>query len=121
MFGKPYSEYLRFQAPILIAMVIVGAARLGLSLAGLPDSTVRWVPMTAVDLVGIVYYGVRVGRSGFGSYRHLLPLVLNQSVLLSAIVIIGIAISASGYPNIFHEPEMRGPGDQIATPLQHAL
>ena len=49
MFGKPYSEYLRFQAPILIAMAVLGLLRLGLSIAGQPDSVVKFVSVTAVS------------------------------------------------------------------------
>lgn len=121
MFGKPYAEYLRFQAPVLVAVIVVGIARLVLSLAGLPDSVVRFVPMTAVALVGLLYYGLRVGRTGFGTYRHILPLVLNQTVLVNTIAIVGIAISAAGSPNIYDAPEMRGPFGANATPLSHAL
>jgi hypothetical protein len=51
----------------------VGLARLGLSLAGLPNSTTKWLSLTVLTLLGVFYYGVRVHTSGFGSYKQLLP------------------------------------------------
>lgn len=122
MFQKPYSEYLRFQAPILIAMAIVGLLRLVLSIAGQPDSIVRFVSVSAVGFVGIVYYGVRVRPSGFGSYRHLLPLVFNQGLVANGIAILGIGLAVMGMPNIYDVQEFRGPfATAETTPLQHAL
>ena len=122
MFGKPYSEYLRFQAPILIAMAVVGLARLGLSIAGAPDSVVKFVSVSAVGFAGIVYYGVRVRRSGFGTYRHLLPLVFNQGLVANGIAILGIGLAVMGMPNIYDVPEFRGPfATAETTPAQHAL
>ena len=122
MFQKPCSEYIGFQAPILIAMAIVGLMRLGLSIAGQPDSVVRFVSVSAVGFAGIVYYGVRVRPSGFGSYRHLLPLVFNQGLVANGIAILGIALAVMGMPNIYDVHEFRGPfATAETTPLQHAL
>ena len=122
MFGKPYSEYVRFQAPILIAMAVVGLLRLVLSITGLPDSTVKFVSVSAVGFAGIVYYGVRVRRSGFGSYRHLLPLIFNQGLVANGIAILGIGLAVMGMPNIYDVHEFRGPfATAETTPLQHAL
>ena len=59
MFGKPYSEYLRFQTPFLVAMAVVGVLRLGLSLAGQPDSIVKFASMTAVGFAtGLLGLGI---------------------------------------------------------------
>ncbi len=73
MFEKPYADYVRYQAPILVAVAVVGLARLGLSLAGMPNSMVKHVSVTAVGFAGIFYSALRVQRTGFGSYRHMLP------------------------------------------------
>jgi len=122
MFQKPYSEYLRFQAPILIVMAIVGLLRLGLSIAGQPDSIVRFVSVSAVGFAGIVYYGVRVRPSGFGTYRHLLPLVFNQGLVANGTAILGIGLAVMGMPNIYDVTEFRGPfATPQTTPTQHAL
>ena len=122
MFQKPYSEYIRFQTPVLIAMAIVGLLRLGLSIAGMPDSIVKFVSVSAVGFAGIVYYGVRVRPTGFGSYRHLLPLVFNQGLVANGIAIVGIGLAVMGMPNIYDVQEFRGPfATAETTPLQHAL
>ncbi len=109
IFGKSFSEYFGFQKVILGLVAIVGIARLVMSLAGLPDSTVRWFPMTVVGLVGMFYYGVAVHMRGFGSYKQLLALVFFQSVLQNSIAIVGIAFTMAGMPNIFGAPEYSGP------------
>ena len=44
----------------LILIAAVGLARLGLSLAGLPVTTVRWFSMNVVAWAGVFYYGVAV-------------------------------------------------------------
>ena len=108
VFGKRLSEYVRFQKPILIAILIVGLLRLVLSLAGQPVGTVRWLSMTVVALMGVFYYGIQVPRTGFGSYRHLLPLAVIQSTLSNGIVIVGLLIAlATGQQNIFTAPRVR--------------
>ena len=111
-FGKRYSEYLRFQQLFLGLILAMGLARLGLSLAGLPNSTTKWLSITVVTLAGIVYYGVRVHTSGFGSYKQLLPLVFNQNVLAHSIIAAGIVVAiVTGHDNVFTAPEYSGGGD----------
>jgi hypothetical protein len=112
IFGKRFSEYLRFQQVFLGLILAVGLARLGLSLAGLPDATTKWLSITVVTLAGLFYYGVRVHTSGFGSYKQLLPLVFNQNVLAHGITAVGIVIAiATGRDNVFTAPEYSGGGD----------
>jgi hypothetical protein len=116
--GKSLSEYFAFQRVILILIFIVGFARLGLSLAGFPTSTVKWISLTALALVGIVYCAIEVPRTGFGSYKHLIPLFLMQAGLANLIIAGGIALSAvTGTPNIYSAPEYSG----VANPWLHAL
>ena len=109
MFGKSLSDYVRFQGVFLGLIAAVGVARLGLSLAGLPNETVKWLAMTVVGLAGILYYGVAVHRSGFGSYKQIFPLVLIQNVIANSIAIIGILLSMAGIANIFAASEYSGP------------
>ena len=112
IFGKKWSEYLRFQQVILGLILVVGLARLALSLAGMPNSTTKWLSITVVSLVGLLYYGVRVHSTGFGSYKQLLPLIFNQTVLGNVISIIGIVIGIlTGHDNVFTAPEYSGGGD----------
>ena len=107
IFGKRFSEYVRFQQVILGLILVVGLAKLAMTLAGMPNSTTKWLSLTVLTLVGVFYYGVRVHTSGFGSYKQLLPLTFNQNVLAHAIVIVGIVIGiVTG-----HDPEYSGGGD----------
>ena len=122
MFGKPYAEYIRFQLPILILVGTVGLVRLALSIAGQPDSIVKFISVTVAGFIGIAYYGLRVRPSGFGSYREMLVLIFNQGLVANGIAILGIGLSVMGMPNIFDVPEFRGPfATPQTTPLQHAL
>jgi hypothetical protein len=112
IFGKTLGEYIRFQRVILALILVVGLLRLVLSLAGVPNDTVKWVSMTAVAIAGIFYYGIRAHTSGFGGYKQLLPLLVNQHVLAHGITIIGIIWTiGTGQSNIFSAPEYSGGQD----------
>lgn len=109
VFGKRLSEYVAFQKVVLAVIVAVGILRLALSLAGVADATTKWLSMTVVVLATTIYYGITVYTKGFGTYRHLLPLLVIQGVVANLIVIVGIVISAAtGRPNIFTAPEYGG-------------
>jgi hypothetical protein len=112
VFGKRVSQYLAFQWPLLVLTAAVGLARLGLSLAGTPDTTVKWLSMNVLLWAGAVYYGVAAHRRGFGSYKQLLPLVTFQVAVLHAVAVTGILLSIAGAPNIFAAPEYSGPAAQ---------
>ena len=58
MFGKSLTEYLRLQIWVLLAVVVIFAARWGLSQAGVPAA--RWASVTWVLLLGTVYYDGKV-------------------------------------------------------------
>jgi hypothetical protein len=105
MFGKRISEYLGFQKMILALLAAVGLARLGVSLAGLPNTTVAWLSMNAVAWAAALYYGVAVHTKGFGSYKQILPLVLFQTVVQQCIAVLGILLAIAGYSNIYAAPE----------------
>src|SRR5688572_24342394 len=112
IFGKTVSEYLAFQKYILLLILVVGLGRLFLSLGGVPDSTAKWLSITVVSLIGLVYYSIRVHTTGFGSYKHLLPLVFIQSVVAQAIIVAGIIIAIlTNKDNVFSVPEYSGGSD----------
>lgn len=109
IFGKKLSEYLSFQKLFLALVLIIGLLRLSLSLAGISEETVKWFSLTAVITAGFLYYSIRVYTSGFGTYKHLLPLLVIQNLLSNAITIIGIAIGIfTETDNIFTKPEFSG-------------
>lgn len=104
MFGKSFGQYLRLQAWVLGAIVVAFVARWGLTSAGLAAG--RWASVTWILVVGAVYYGVVVHRSGFGSYKHLYPLNLFQSLLAEMLVAVGIVVAMlTETHNIFTVPD----------------
>ncbi len=107
--GKPLSEYIRFQRVILGLIIVVGLARLVLSLAGVSTDVVKFLSMTVIAIAGVFYYGIRVHTTGFGTYKHLLPLLYVQSITANIIAITGILISRLTHqPNVFTAPEFGG-------------
>ncbi len=109
IFGKSLSEYVSFAKVILAVIVLVGGLRLVLSLAGVSNDTVSWFSMSVVALLGAVYFGVQVTKTGFGGYRHLLPLMVLQGGISNAIAALGVALAiTTGRNNIFTAPEYSG-------------
>ncbi len=119
MFGKRLSEYLDFQKVVVVLILVVGLARLVLSLAGVPNTTVRWLSMNVILWAATLYYGVAVHRTGFGSYKQLLPLVFLQLVPFHGVAILGILLSTAGFPNVFAAPEYSPAASQWFHALAH--
>ena len=93
MFGKTVTQYLGFQKVVLALIVLAFLVRLALSMAGTPNSVARWISVTVVLLAGVVYYGVAVHTSGFGSYKQLYPLLLFQSLLGEGLVALAVVLA----------------------------
>jgi hypothetical protein len=112
IFGKRLSDYVAFCRPFLILIAVVGLIRLALSLGGVPNSTARWLSMTVLVWIGVIYYSVRVHTSGFGSYKQLLPVIALMNITAQVIAIVGITIAMfTGNDNIFSAPEYAFGGD----------
>jgi hypothetical protein len=112
MFGKTVTQYLGFQKVVLVVIVLAWLVRLTLSLTGMPNASVKWISVTAVLLLGTLYYGVVVHTLGFGSYKQLYPLVLFQSLLGEGLVALAIVLGIlTGRDNIYTAPEYSGGGD----------
>jgi hypothetical protein len=112
MFGKSVAQYLGFQKVVLALIVVVFLVRLGLSLSGTPNATAKWISVTVVLLLGLLYYGVAVHTRGFGSYKQLLPLLFFQSLLAESLVALAIVLAIfTGQDNIYTAPEYSGGGD----------
>lgn len=113
IFGKSLSEYVGFEKVILVLIAIVGITRLALSLGGVSNSAVKWVSITVMSFIGLIYVSITAYTSGFGSYKQLLPLVFFQAALAHLIVIAGIILAIqTGKENIYSAPEYSpaGPG-----------
>jgi hypothetical protein len=106
---RSLSDYLAFQAVPLAIVALVGVARLGASLAGIPNADAAWLSMTVVGWAAVFYYGVAVHSRGFGSYRQLLPLVAVQTIVVQTIAVAGIGLAIAGLPNIYAAPEFSPP------------
>lgn len=120
IFGKRLSDYLRFEKDFLILILVVGLARLILSLLGGPDSIAKFLSLTVLLLLGMIYYSVRVHTSGFGSYKQLLPVLALPVILAQCIVVAGIVIGIlTGKDNIFTAPEF-SPGKVSGRTWVHA-
>jgi hypothetical protein len=112
IFGKPLSQYVAFSKLFLGLILGVGITRLALSLGGVPNSTAKWFSMTAVGIIGMVYYAIRVHTSGFGSFKQLLVICTLQNLVAQAIAISGIVLAIiTGAGNIFSAPEYAFGGD----------
>lgn len=106
IFGKRVSEYVAFSKPLLVLILVVGMSRLALSLGGAPNSTAKWLSITAVMWIGVLYYAVRVHTSGFGSYKQLLPIFVLAGITSQAIAVLAILIAIfTGADNIYTAPE----------------
>lgn len=106
IFGKPLSEYVAFSKLFLGLILIVGILRLALSLGGVPNSTAKWISMTTVVWIGVLYSAIRAYTSGFGSYKHLLIIVVLLNVAAQLVAIVAIVISIfTGQDNIYSTPE----------------
>jgi hypothetical protein len=106
IFGRPLSDYVGFCRVFLILIAVIGISRLVLSLGGVPNLTARWLSMTALAWIGVVFYSVRVHTTRFGSYKHLLVIIALLNITAQLIAIVGIAIAmATGTDNIYSAPE----------------
>jgi hypothetical protein len=106
IFGKPLSEYVSFGKLFLILVPLAGIVRLLLSLQGCPADKIRWVSMTILGFIGVIYFAVRIQTTGFGGYKELLVLCTLQNLTSQVVSIAGILQSmASGVDNIYTIPE----------------
>ena len=106
IFHRRLSEYVRFCLPFLILIPVVGIARLALSIAGEPNSTAKWISVTAMVWIGILYHAVRVHTRRFGASKELLVISVLLNLSAQVVIIFGILLAIfSGTPNIYSAPE----------------
>jgi hypothetical protein len=106
IFGKRLSEYVAFAKVFLALILVVGIARLALSLGGAPNAAAKWVSITAVIWIGILYFAVKVATTSFGTYRHLLPIYFLEMLAAQVVIVPAIILAiVTGHDNIFSIPE----------------
>ena len=112
IFGKRLSDYAAFSRLFLILIPVVGITRLALSIGGEPNSAVKWVSITLVQWIAVIYFAVRVHTTGFGSYKQLLVIYVLLNLVAQLVIISGIIVAiVTGTPNIFSAPEYAFGGD----------
>src|SRR5262245_48542813 len=112
IFGKRISEYVALSKPFLGLILVVGIARLALSLGGVPNSIVKWISINAAAWIGVLYYSIRVHTSGFGSYKQLLPICFLQMLAAQVVIVPAIILAIfTGTDNIYSSPEYSFGGD----------
>jgi hypothetical protein len=130
MFGKPLSEYVAFEKPVLILIAAVWALRLLFSMAGIPVVAAKIVSISWVLVLASLYYGWAVGQKGFGSYKQLYGLNLVQGLFSQTLVALAIVFAmVIGKDNIYTIPEFYPPSagnDPLGLPpdgknLGHAI
>jgi hypothetical protein len=106
IFGKRLSDYFAFCKPFLGIILIVGLGRLALFFAGVPNSAARWLSITVAIWIGVLYYGIKVHTSGFGSYKQLLPICYLMSLTAQLVIVPSIILAIlTGHDNIYSIPE----------------
>lgn len=108
---RSWSESLRFQRGPLIAIALVWAIRLGLSLAGVSDGVARFASISAVGMTAaVLYYPWALWHTGFGAFKQLYRLCLIQGVFSQTLVALAIVLAIfTGQDNIFTVPEYYPP------------
>jgi hypothetical protein len=106
IFGRRLSDYAALSKVFLILIPVVGIARLALSLNGTPNSTAKWLSVTGLMWLGVLYYSIRLRTGGFGSYKQLLVLCVLQNLVAQAVIVSGIILAiVTGDGNIYSAPE----------------
>jgi len=115
MARRSFSDYFRFQRAIFAAIVSVFVIRLVMSWAGFPNSYTRWVSVNLVLGIGLLTIAVAIPLSGFGGYKSLFVVLLNQTVLAQGLVALAIIAGIiTGVDNVYTTPEFaRSPNGKI--------
>ena len=106
LFGKSLPDYLRFVRTGTIAILAMGVIRFIVGASGVPyDRATHLVSMTIVTLLAALIYGQRAKASGFGGYRHLLPVAFLLAATIYGFIIVAILVeSLGGIHGYFHAP-----------------
>ena len=106
LFGKPFGEYVHFVRWGILLQVLMGMVRVGVGALGVPyEKGTHLTSLTILTLFLAVYFGFAGAHSGFGRYRHLLPLVGLLALTMFGLIISGIFLNAYLYvPGYFHAP-----------------
>ena len=106
LFGKSLSDYLNFVRTGILAILAMGVLRFIVGASGVPyDRATHLVSMTVVTALAALIYGQRAKATGFGGYRHLLPIAFLLSATMFGFIILAILVEGfGGIQGWFHAP-----------------
>ena len=106
IFGKTPSDYVRFVRVGLLVLVGMGLVRFFVGVSGVPYArATHLTSMTLVVFVLAIVYGQRAAATGFGGYRHLIPVALLLGSTMYGFIIAAILVEGlGGVHGFFHSP-----------------
>lgn len=105
-YGKRLARYARFVRVGIVLIVLIGLARFAAGVMGVPyERATHLVSITIATLVLAVVYGARAAATGFGTYRHLLPMVVMLALAMYGFIVAAILVEGlGGIHGYFHAP-----------------
>lgn len=106
IFGKSLRDYLSFVRLGIILVLVMGLLRFGLGLSGVPyDKVTHLASLTVLGWILAVIYGHLARVTGFGGYRHLLPVGFVLAGTMYGFIILAILVEVlGGFHGYFHAP-----------------
>jgi len=105
-YGKRLARYARFVGVGMALIILIGLARFAAGVLGVPyERGTHLVSITITTMVLAVVYGARVAATGFGTYRHLLPMVVMLALTMYGFIVAAILVEGLGeIHGYFHAP-----------------
>jgi hypothetical protein len=106
IFGKSLGDYARFARTGMILIVLMGLARFITGISGVPyDRATHLLSVSILTFLLSLIYGQKAAASGFGGYRHLLPMVYMLSASMYGFIVVAILLEGwGGIHGYFHHP-----------------
>lgn len=112
--GHRMREHLRLLAFPFALIFAVWLLRLLLSMAGTPNSIVRFASVTAATALAIVVATVLMHWRDFGGYASVVVASFLLNVWSEVLIVLAVAFSVlSGVDNIYTAPEFSVPGGDV--------
>jgi hypothetical protein len=90
----------------MVLIVLIGLARFTAGVMGVPyERATHLLSITITTMVLAVVYGARAAATGFGGYRHLLPMVVMLALAMYGFIVAAILVEGlGGVHGYFHAP-----------------
>jgi len=105
-YGQRLARYARFVRVGMALIVLIGLARFAAGVTGVPyERATHLLSVTITTMVLAVVYGGRAAATGFGGYRHLLPMVVMLALAMYGFIVAAILVEGlGGIHGYFHAP-----------------